>query len=93
MRIKIGAMELHRLFISTLCRACLCLQGRHLVELIVHLIQQRQEGFGGESLLLQQSLSNPDEVVGEVARYDSGQMQHLTLVGRRPEDGTTKLTS
>lgn len=93
MRIKIGTMALHRLFISPLCWACLCLQGRHLVELVVHLIQQWQEGFGGESLLLQQSLSNPDEVVGEVARYDSGQMQHLTLLSRRPEDGATELTS
>ena len=45
-----------------------------MMQLFVHLIQQRKDGFRRESLRCEQALSPTDEVVGEVARDDGGDM-------------------
>ena len=67
-------MSANRLLITTLCGPRLRLYGRQMMQLLIHLIQQRKDGFWREPLRCKQALSPTDEVVGEVARDDGGDM-------------------
>ena len=67
-------MSANRLLVTTLCRSRLRLYGRQMMQLLVHLIQQWKDGFWREPLRCEQALSPTDEVVGEVARDDGGDM-------------------
>lgn len=67
-------MSANRLLITALCGPRLRLYGRHMMQLLVHLIQQRKDGFRWKALRYKQALSPADEVVGEVARDDGGDM-------------------
>ena len=67
-------MSANRLLITALCGPRLRLYGRQMMQLLIHLIQQRKDGFWWKALRCKQALSPTDEVVGEVARDDSGDM-------------------
>ena len=43
-------MSANRLLVTTLCRSRLCLYGRQMMQLLVHLIQQRKDGFRWKAL-------------------------------------------
>ena len=67
-------MSANRLPVTALCGPRLRLYGRQMMQLLIHLIQQRKDGFWREPLRCEQALSPADEVVGEVARDDGGDM-------------------
>ena len=67
-------MSANRLLVTALCRSRLRLYGRQMMQLLIHLIQQRKDGFRWKTLRCEQALGPTDEVVGEVARDDSGDM-------------------
>ena len=67
-------MSANRLPVTALCGPRLRLYGRQMMQLLIHLIQQRKDGFWREPLRCEQALSPTNEVVGEVARDDGGDM-------------------
>ena len=67
-------MSANRLLITALCRSRLRLYGRQMMQLLIHLIQQWKDGFWWKTLRCEQALGPTDEVVGEVARDDGGDM-------------------
>ena len=67
-------MSANRLLITALCGPCLRLYGRQMMQLLIHLIQQRKDGFWRKALRCEQPLGPTDKVVGEVARDDGGDM-------------------